>query len=155
MLDISHSNLYIRILISGQSDVEDLWYWRYMQRSKYPIHTSLKPESDYTKLFRVPLLMGIAIFTKKVTLEIMQTVPLIYFIPGRDTCQGDSGGPLWRNVKVVFSLLKNMERNWVFATNLIFLILISLQPDGVNLWIFKVRLLDLTEFIIWHWVAKV
>ena len=42
-----------------------------------------------------------------------------------------------------------------------FLILISLQPDGVNLWYFKLRLLDLTEIIVWnvyglrHWVEKI
>ena len=36
-----------------------------------------------------------------------------------------------------------------------------LQPDSVNLWYFKLRLLDLTEFKVWnikglqHWVAKI
>ena len=54
-----------------------------------------------------------------------------------------------------------MQRNWVFATNSNFLIPISLQPGGVGLWHFKLRLFDLTEFKVWnilslrHWVAKV
>ena len=38
------------------------------------------------------------------------------------------------------------KRNWVFATNLNFLTPISLQPDGVSLWYFKIRLFDLIEF---------
>ena len=40
--------------------------------------------------------------------------------------------------------------NWVFATNSNLLIPISLQPDVVNLWYFKLRLFDLTEFIVWN-----
>jgi len=40
--------------------------------------------------------------------------------------------------------------NWVFATNLHFLTPISLQPDGVDLWYFKLRLYDLPEFIVWN-----
>ena len=43
-----------------------------------------------------------------------------------------------------------LQRNWVFATNLNFLTPISLQPDGVNLWYFKLRLFDLTELIVWN-----
>ena len=39
-------------------------------------------------------------------------------------------------------------KNWDFATNSNFLIHISVQPDGVGYWFFKVRLFDLTEFII-------
>ena len=39
------------------------------------------------------------------------------------------------------------ERKWVVAPNSNVLIPISLQPDGANLWYFKLRLLDLTEFI--------
>ena len=42
------------------------------------------------------------------------------------------------------------ERNWVFATNSNFLIPISLQSDGVNLYYFKLRLSDITEFIVWN-----
>jgi len=38
-----------------------------------------------------------------------------------------------------------MQRNWVFSTNSNFLIPISLQPEGENLWYFK---FDLTEKII-------
>ena len=51
-------------------------------------------------------------------------------------------------------------RNWVIATNLDFLIPISSQLDDVNLWYFKIRLCDPTEFIVWnikglqHWVAE-
>ena len=40
-----------------------------------------------------------------------------------------------------------MQRNWVFATNSNFLIFISLQPDILNLWYFKLILFDLTELI--------
>ena len=35
-------------------------------------------------------------------------------------------------------------------TNSIFVILISLQPDDVHLWYFKLTLLDLTAFIVWN-----
>ena len=35
------------------------------------------------------------------------------------------------------------ERNWVLATDSDFQIAISLQPDGVNLWYFKLSLFDL------------
>ena len=41
--------------------------------------------------------------------------------------------------------LQYHERNWVLATNSNFLIPISLQPDGVNLWYFKLGLFDLPE----------
>ena len=53
------------------------------------------------------------------------------------------------------------ERSWVFATNSNFLIPISVQPDDENLRHFKLRLFDLTEFIVWniwglrHWMAKI
>ena len=30
------------------------------------------------------------------------------------------------------------------------LLALSLQLDGVNLWYFKLRLVDLTEFVIWN-----
>ena len=45
---------------------------------------------------------------------------------------------------------KNEQRNWVFATNFNFLIPIFFKPNGVNLWYFKLRLFDLTEFIVWN-----
>ena len=51
--------------------------------------------------------------------------------------------------------------DWVFGTNWNFLITISLQPDDVNLWYFKLTLFDLSEFIAWnikglrHWVATI
>ena len=46
-------------------------------------------------------------------------------------------------------------------TNLIFVIPLSLQPDDLNLWYFKLTLLYLTVFIVWnvnglqHWVAAI
>ena len=42
------------------------------------------------------------------------------------------------------------ERNWGFATNSIFIIPLSLQPGGVNLLYFKLRLFDPTDLIIWN-----
>ena len=38
---------------------------------------------------------------------------------------------------------KSAKRNWVLATNSDFQIAICLQPDGVNLWYFKLLLFDL------------
>jgi len=38
---------------------------------------------------------------------------------------------------------------------------LSLQPNGVNLWYFKLRLFDRTNFVVWniqglrHWVAQI
>jgi len=53
-----------------------------------------------------------------------------------------------------------IKRNWVFATKSNFRIPISLQPDDENLSYVKVRLFNLTEFMVWnikgrlrHWVA--
>ena len=37
-----------------------------------------------------------------------------------------------------------------FWHKLKFLIPISIQPNGVNLWYFKLRLFDLTDFIVWN-----
>ena len=42
------------------------------------------------------------------------------------------------------------QRNWVFATYSYFLTPISLQPDGVHLWYFKLRLFVLTKFMFWN-----
>ena len=42
------------------------------------------------------------------------------------------------------------QRNWVFATTSNFLISISVQPVGINIWNFKLRLFDLTESIVWN-----
>ena len=39
-----------------------------------------------------------------------------------------------------------VQRNWVFATYLNFLIPLSLQPDGVNICCKKIKLSYLTEF---------
>ena len=52
-------------------------------------------------------------------------------------------------------LLTWYQRNWFFATNSNFHIPISLRPDGVNLWYFKLRLFNLLVFIVWNWVAKI
>ena len=54
-------------------------------------------------------------------------------------------------------ILKSKEIEFLPQTQ----ITISLQPDGVNRWYFKIRLFDLTEFIVWnikclqHQVAKI
>ena len=53
------------------------------------------------------------------------------------------------------------ENNWVFATNSEFIIPISLEPNVINLWYFKLILFYLTEFIVWniydlrHWNPKI
>ena len=44
----------------------------------------------------------------------------------------------------------NRERNLVFATNSHFLILTSSESNGVNLWCFRLRLIDPTKFIVWN-----
>ena len=49
-----------------------------------------------------------------------------------------------------FQRYKDKKRNWVYATNSHFSTPISLQPDDVNLWYFKLRLFDLTELIVWN-----
>ena len=48
------------------------------------------------------------------------------------------------------NLFLGVEKNLFFVTNLKFSIPISLQPHGVNNWFFKLRLFDLTEFIVWN-----
>ena len=40
------------------------------------------------------------------------------------------------------------QKNWILATNSAFVIPISLQPNYVKLWYFKVRLFDLIKFIV-------
>jgi len=61
---------------------------------------------------------------------------------------------------VILVTLLVCQRNWVFATNSNFLTPIASQPDGVNLWYFKLKLFDLKELIVWNikglgeWVAK-
>ena len=57
--------------------------------------------------------------------------------------------------------IKNFEDDSLHATNSDFLIFISLKPNGVNLWYFKLILFDLTELIVWnikglrHWNLKI
>ena len=61
----------------------------------------------------------------------------------------------------VWSFKFAFQMNWVLVTNSNFVIHISLQPDGVNLWYFKLRLLDQKELTVWnikslqHRVAKI
>ena len=43
-----------------------------------------------------------------------------------------------------------LKRNWVFATNLIFMKPISQQPDHAYLSYFKLTLFDPPEFIVWN-----
>ena len=43
-----------------------------------------------------------------------------------------------------------LQRNWVYATSSNFLIPLSLQLDGVSLLYIKLRLFNLTEFIVWN-----
>ena len=42
------------------------------------------------------------------------------------------------------------QRDWVFGTKSNIQTSISLELDFVNLWYFKLRLFDLTEFIVWN-----
>ena len=46
--------------------------------------------------------------------------------------------------------LLTWERNWVFVTSSNFLILISWQSNSENLLYFKLRSLELTQFIVWN-----
>ena len=52
-----------------------------------------------------------------------------------------------KHIRFLIALLK---RNWVFATNSVFVKPISLQPYDVNLWYFKLTLFDLRAFIVWN-----
>ena len=53
-------------------------------------------------------------------------------------------------ITLVFPKLGLFLWKWTLVTNLNFLIPISLHHDGVNLWYFKLRPFDLTEFIVWN-----
>ena len=46
--------------------------------------------------------------------------------------------------------MASLQKNWVLATNTNLLKPTFLQPDGVNLWYFTLRLFDLTELIVWN-----
>ena len=54
---------------------------------------------------------------------------------------------------------KTRKSNWILCSYLQFSV--SMQPDGVNLWYFKLILFNLTELLVWnvsgvwHWVAKI
>jgi len=60
-----------------------------------------------------------------------------------------------------WSQKRSWKGNEFLPQTLIFIIPISLQPEGVNLLYFKLSLFDLTEFIVWnilgirHCVAKI
>ena len=67
----------------------------------------------------------------------------------------------YNNKEQGFILSEKIQRSWFFATNSDFLIPISLKPNVVNLWYFKLILFDLTELIAWnvkglrHWNLKI
>ena len=48
------------------------------------------------------------------------------------------------------TIFVNTERNWLFSTNSDFQIPISLEPNVVNLWYFKLIFFDLTKVIVWN-----
>ena len=58
-------------------------------------------------------------------------------------------------------VLSFWKKNWGFDTNSDLLIPISLQPNGVNFWYFKLRLFGIAEHRVWNisglrnWVAKI
>ena len=62
---------------------------------------------------------------------------------------------MWSLNGLFNDLTKKKKKELVFATSSNFLISISLESDGVNLWYFKLRLIDLTEFIVWNLIAKI
>ena len=60
----------------------------------------------------------------------------------RCSVQPGSVDRIWSSSKNIFISKQNLqiiESNWVVVTNSNFLITISLQPDGVNLWYSKLR----------------
>ena len=75
-----------------------------------------------------------------------------------DKCQKSQMLFLSQNVKPLDCRIS--LRNWVFATNWHFLTPIASQPDGVNLWFFKLRISDLIELKVRYikgpgeWVTK-
>ena len=46
-------------------------------------------------------------------------------------------------------ILSSDLKNWIFAINSSFRIPFSLQPEGANLWYYKLRLFYLTHIIVW------
>ena len=48
---------------------------------------------------------------------------------------------IWLNINFIISVLER-QTSWVFVTNPNILILISLQPDAVNLWYFKLWIMS-------------
>ena len=68
-------------------------------------------------------------------------------IPGNVPC---FLGP-WQRPSDPWAVLKKLS----LCTNSDFVIPIFFLPDGVNLWYFKLRLFDLTEFIVWNIYLRV
>jgi len=61
-----------------------------------------------------------------------------------------NNGKKGKRNKNLHCLYCKMKRNWVLVLNSNFLISIFLQPNGVNLWYFKLRLFELGEFLVWN-----
>ena len=93
---------------------------------------SLQFHTDIPKIF-LNLYTGLP--TKNETIEFLSSIPLL------------KGA--FSFIKPLFSKTNN-QRNWVFGTISNIETAISLELDVVNLWYFKLRLLDLTEFIVWN-----
>ena len=49
-------------------------------------------------------------------------------------------------MNTIFKDVLDLVKELIFSTNSNF----PLQPDGVNLWYFKHRLFDVTEFSVWN-----
>ena len=49
-------------------------------------------------------------------------------------------------MNTIFKDVLDLVKELIFSTNSNF----PLQPDGVNLWYFKLRLFDVTEFSVWN-----
>ena len=86
----------------------------------------------------VPVRIGFALLVHKDVPAILQLLRVIY--------RPYNFYVLHVDYRKVWSY-RNYKRNWVFATNSNFLTPLSFQPDGVNLWYFKLNLFNLTEFI--------
>ena len=49
-------------------------------------------------------------------------------------------------MNTIFKDVLDLVKELIFSTNSN----LPLQPDGVNLWYFKLRLFDVTEFSVWN-----
>ena len=57
---------------------------------------------------------------------------------------------LHSKVFILYFQILLKEKNWVLVSNSNFRNPISLQPHGVNLWYFKLRIFGMPKFIIWN-----